>query len=231
MTRSIFYLTYNFLYQLKKAVKIGKPIIPALKYTSAYFKTNRNKIENPLESRLPWITHASVDQLEALLKPSMIGFEFGSGGSTLFLASRISQVISVEHDKEWKNLLDQKLIENKIDNVELILIEPEKGTDSNYGTRYGKQWLDFTFYNYASQIDKYPDNHFDYISIDGRARNACLKHAWPKLKKSGYLLFDNADRVGYQESTQFLKPYLYHQFYGPAVHYLSFTETHIYQKQ
>jgi hypothetical protein len=228
--RSFSIILYNYVYQLKKAWNLKKPLWPCLKYLQAYFKTNKDSKNNPLLLELPWITFGSVQQLEDLLKPSMKGFEFGSGGSTLFLSHRISVVHSVEHDKNWHSILNDHLQEQKISNVNLTLIEPEFGKVSGYSTKYGKEWVDYNFKKYVESILSFPDEYFEFISIDGRARNACLKLAWPKLKKGGILLFDNGDRDGYKESTDFLKPYLISKIYGPTVGYLSFMETHLYKK-
>jgi hypothetical protein len=56
-------------------------------------------------------------------------FEYGSGGSTTWWANLVSQVVSVEHDREWF----QKLIAKKPANVELIQI------DLIYGGEYSKK--------------------------------------------------------------------------------------------
>ncbi|MBI5865098.1 MAG: hypothetical protein HZB38_11445 [Planctomycetes bacterium] len=61
-----------------------------------------------------------------------------------------------------------------------------------------------TFEAYVRAIDQHPDATFDVILVDGRARPACIQHAIPKLKPSGWLVLDNADREHYQAAIRLL---------------------------
>jgi predicted O-methyltransferase YrrM len=63
---------------------------------------------------------------------------------------------------------------------------------------------ELSFEAYVKTIDNYPDNYFDLVVVDGRARPACIKHAVPKIKRGGVLILDNSDRDYYLESTRFL---------------------------
>src|SRR5438876_373724 len=40
---------------------------------------------SPLEFEIPWFSYAAIDFLKGFLHSQMVGFEYGSGGSTLFL--------------------------------------------------------------------------------------------------------------------------------------------------
>ncbi|HEY4655003.1 MAG TPA: class I SAM-dependent methyltransferase, partial [Cyclobacteriaceae bacterium] len=53
------------------------------------------------------------------------------------------------------------------------------------------------YHNYFSFITVFPNGHFDFIFIDGRARIECTLNAIPKLKKGGMLVLDNSDRDRY----------------------------------
>src|SRR5262245_28763699 len=55
----------------------------------------------PISAQVPWLTFGAVRFLESRLASTQRVFEYGSGGSTLFLARRVEQVISVEHDVRW----------------------------------------------------------------------------------------------------------------------------------
>lgn len=50
---------------------------------------------------LPWLTPQANAILTEWLKPSDIGFEWGSGRSTMWLATKVNRLTSVEHDKHW----------------------------------------------------------------------------------------------------------------------------------
>ena len=73
---------------------------------------------------MPWITFAAITYLKQVLSPDMRVFEYGTGGSTLFFARRVAEVISVEHDPVWYEQL-REIIENRnINNTHVQLIEP-----------------------------------------------------------------------------------------------------------
>ncbi len=42
------------------------------------------------------------------------------------------------------------------------------------------------FYYYFQEIQKYPDNYFDFVLIDGRARVACMINTIDKIKEKEY---------------------------------------------
>ena len=47
---------------------------------------------------LPWLTREAVDFLASWLQPSDHGLEWGSGRSTVWLAQRVSRLVSIEHN-------------------------------------------------------------------------------------------------------------------------------------
>lgn len=173
----------------------------AWRYLFAWRKSQK---KNGIDDELPWITFAAIDFLKATLKPNMKIFEFGSGGSTLFFADRVSEVISVEHNREWYQKVQEKLTERKIENVKLSLVEPEKSKNRNadYSAPLNymsssDEYKDYTFEKYAKSIELYPDEYFDVIFVDGRARPSCIYHSLKKVKKPGIIILDNAEREYY----------------------------------
>jgi hypothetical protein len=224
---SNFKILYNFLYQLKKTVKSGKPIMPVLPFVYKYIKFNRIRNKTAFDSELPWINIGALEYLIRILKPNMKVFEYGAGGSTLFLSKRVAEIVSVEHEKEWYYAMKQKI--KNSNNISLVYIEPIEISSSEYCSVYGRGWEKHSFEAYVKVIDQYPDSHFDLVVIDGRSRPACLRHALRKIKKGGYLLFDNSDRENYQNALNNIEDKLVYRMYGPAVNYLSFTQTSIYQ--
>src|SRR5882757_1229120 len=57
--------------------------------------------KSPATEKIPWICFSAIDRLKEIVRPDMSVFEYGSGGSTLFWASRVKTVVSIEHDKGW----------------------------------------------------------------------------------------------------------------------------------
>jgi predicted O-methyltransferase YrrM len=110
--------------------------------------------------------------LRDLLQPDWAVFEWGSGESTAFFAERVASVVSVEHDKAWKDAVEAVLYEHKLQAQVLLL--PEKLM--------------------PCAISSYPDQHFDLVFVDGldRTRVQCCEQAMPKVKPGGWLVLDDS---------------------------------------
>jgi predicted O-methyltransferase YrrM len=102
-------------------------------------------------------------------------FEFGSGYSTLWWASRAKQVVSCEHDQSWYEQLT-KLIPS---NVTLLYRELNNSP------------------SYANAIVDHGGT-FDIVVIDGRERLACANASLPFLSSRGVLVWDDTDRERYK---------------------------------
>ncbi|HKO93603.1 MAG TPA: hypothetical protein VJU61_20760, partial [Polyangiaceae bacterium] len=63
--------------------------------------TSQAVTRSPLGDEAPWIPFVARRWLARQLRPHLRVFEWGSGGSTLFLARRVAELVSVEHDAEW----------------------------------------------------------------------------------------------------------------------------------
>ena len=161
---------------------------------------------SPLALGLPWITFSAISYLESNLKSSDLVFEYGSGGSTTFFSKYCKFVESVDHDQEWETLVQKYLVENGISNVSLRFIpgtptsEPMGDTsdsDCYRSLTYGTRYADLTFENYVKSIDQFPDDHFDVVLVDGRARPACFRRSERHVKPGGMIILDNSDRKTY----------------------------------
>lgn len=130
---------------------------------------------------LPWVTYPFIDFISNRLKSEMEVFEFGSGNSTLWYAKKVKFITSVEHDKNWYDILKKEIPLN----VNLYFKE------LIYGGEYSK-------------ISTMPTEYFDIISIDGRDRVNCMKDSIKALKSDGIIVLDDSERVQYTEGIQFL---------------------------
>lgn len=160
---------------------------------------------SPLQDETPWITFRAIDWLDAFLKPDMDVFEYGAGGSTLYLAKRARRVVSVEHDEGFHKLVSSILTNRSIANCELMLHKAEPCNDAN--RRFAsqqKKYQELCFESYVKAIDAYPDHSFDLVLVDGRARMACVERARSKLKPGGALVLDNSDRHGYADALELM---------------------------
>ncbi len=130
---------------------------------------------------IPWCSYPFIKFIQSRLNKSLSVFEYGSGNSTLWFASRIKSIISVENDKGWYELVKMKLPSNS----KIIY------RDLEYGG------------NYAKEISQH-NQKFNIIIIDGRDRNYCAKLAVDFLTDDGVIFFDNADLPNYSEGVKYL---------------------------
>lgn len=172
------------------------------------------KDRNPWNDGKPWVTYRAVDFMEKVIGKDSLVFEYGSGGSTLYFAQKAKHLTSIEHHKEWYKIVDDVINQRNIVNCEYILREPEPRS----GHEYFRSTTDtkMAFKKYVTSINKFEDNHFDFVSVDGRARVQCVLEAIPKIKNGGYLMLDNSDRKDYFEAEMILRRMgsIEHRFFG-----------------
>ncbi|MBC7829380.1 MAG: hypothetical protein H7122_16655 [Chitinophagaceae bacterium] len=188
---------------------------------------------------MPWLSFSAIEHIKNIITADMTLFEFGSGGSTLFWASRVKHVISIEHDKLWHEKMKNEISNAGITNVDYYLIEAVNNpkllrkdflNPADYSSG-DELYSGKDFEQYVKKIDELPDQSLDVIVIDGRARPSCILHSIPKLKPKGHLIIDNSDREYYLKPFQFgAKNWKQWDHYGPAPFTYGFTQTSILQK-
>ena len=201
---------------IKFSVKlfIKNPGFTTLKTTIRFFpawKTHLANGKNSVTDSIPWLTFPSINFLNKNINKQMTVFEYGSGGSTLFWSERIKQIISVEHDKKWYEKVKKELELREIKHVSYFLLEAEEDPDfalkssanPNDYISDDENFVGQKFEQYVRKIDEYPDEYFDIILIDGRARPSCIAHGMKKLKPQGYLVIDNSERGYYFKRFEF----------------------------
>lgn len=170
-----------------------------------FFKWKKLANSNSVEAQLPWISFPVIDFLNTTVNSQTKVFEYGGGGSTVYFLRTAAQVVTVEHNKEWFEILKDKIGSNN--KWKPFFIEPENCSDydvtlcanpDKYFSK-DKDYVNMNFQEYASVIDTYENNYFDIVLVDGRARPSCIKHGIPKIKSGGYLILDNSEREYYME--------------------------------
>lgn len=133
---------------------------------------------------IPWLTEGSITFLEQYFQehPDAKVLEFGSGASTVWMAKRTPNLISVDHNPHWHDLVKQECKARGYMGVQLHL-RPMP---------------------YYGICDEFPQEYFDLILIDGRDRVECIRHSIPRLKKGGILMLDNSERGYYQPGIDLL---------------------------
>jgi hypothetical protein len=229
---------------LKKSVKslLRKPSLSAAYSDLRHFRDWKRYLapgKSPVSEGLPWITFAAIDRLNTIIRPDMEVFEYGSGGSTLFWASRVRKIVSVEHDRGWFEKMRAALPPGQAQKIHYLLVEPQ--VDATFASRdfhnpddyisSNQQYRGMNFEAYAKAIDAWPDRHFDLIVVDGRARPSCIKHAIPKLRANGWLMIDNSDRLYYLKPFSLKRPdWKEYRYDGPVPFMKEFSRTTLYQK-
>jgi precorrin-6B methylase 2 len=161
---------------------------------------------SPLDDVIPMMTFRAVAWLRRYLQPRMQIFEYGSGGSTPFFARRVEHVVSVEHDPEWYARTEERLRSLGLDNCTYVLRPAQPGANERFAST-DPAYRGLNFEAYVKTIAGYPDRRFDLVSVDGRARVACVLEAIAKVRSGGFLLLDDADRAEYAEALDALASY------------------------
>jgi len=143
---------------------------------------NKRPIDNK-NNVLPWYTYPFIKFLKDRLNNTMDVFEYGCGNSTMWFASKVRTVTSVENDKGWFDIVASST-ETVYPNINIEYSQVGDG--------------------YCEAITRHPCN-FDLIIIDGRDRVNCTKYALSKLKADGVVIFDNSDRAEYKDAYDLLE--------------------------
>eukprot|EP01084_Bolivina_argentea_P208216 355088_1 len=135
----------------------------------------------------PWWARDAVYIMSKLLNKQMIGIEYGTGISSIWLSMLTKYVIAMEHDKIWQigvNNITKKL------NVNNLLVFQE-----HLGRRYCELDYSHSFDNNPGGYE-WEKGKIDFFSMDGRLRYPATEWMLNWIKPhGGILLFDNSDRI------------------------------------
>lgn len=212
----------------------GTGLLPALRDYPAWRRALAGG--SPLDDAQPWITFAAARFLRRIVSHGTRVFEWGSGGSTLFLANLGAKSTSIEHDPAWYARVAPRLAA-RLDRPELRLIQPAPvdcphaaDDPAQYGSS-DPRFSGMSFEAYVHAIDRFADESFDLVLIDGRARPACIRRAIPKVRRGGWLVLDNADREHYARGIRLLDTgFTRRDFAGPIPYVEHFVCTSAWRK-
>ena len=147
-----------------------------------WIESYRRKIPIDREGEpLPWVTYSFIKFIDERLTRDMDIFEYGSGNSTLWYASRVNSVTSIENDIEWYEKIKETLPSNAEIYYEKLV----------YGGKYSK---------YITTIKK----QFHIVIVDGRDRINSIKNSINYATDDGVIVLDDSDRESYEEGIDFL---------------------------
>lgn len=153
-------------------------------------------IDDMVHLDIPWWSFDAIDAVDEKLSKTQNSrvFEWGSGASTVWLAKRADEVISVEHDPDWAKVVEPRL--KTFEHVKTVLVPPQTQGDIPSG-KFGFEGQYFD--DYVAAINDV-EGDFDLIVVDGRAREACIEVAINRLKPGGHILLDDFKRRRYQDA-------------------------------
>lgn len=130
----------------------------------------------------PWLTRSSINFLSSYLSKEDIGFEFGSGRSTIWLAKRVKTLYSQEHDNKWFNKVNYLIKFNNLSNVFYNLHGYSQEVNDT---------SDAFNEDYVRSLVSIKDNSLDFVLVDGVYRSICALQSLSKIKPGGILIIDN----------------------------------------
>lgn len=151
-----------------------------------------------LDQERPWLVDGAIRWLSAYLRPGMVGFEWGSGRSTLFFGRRCARLVSVEHTPKWHRKVRRRLRFHGLHAVEYLFVPEDASARPSpmrpeVWRRHGLTDRKPTFVAYADAILPLADASLDFVLVDGRARVECAANAAGKVKPGGILILDNSE--------------------------------------
>jgi hypothetical protein len=127
---------------------------------------------------IPWLTYSFMDFLFPRLTKEMVIGEYGAGSSSLYFASKVKAVYSIESDAVWY----EKIISNNVSNLNIKLASEET--------------YPIGFLNFAEPLD--------IVLIDGMQRVECAKKCLQFLKPDGVVIIDDTEQKEHSEGVTFL---------------------------
>jgi predicted O-methyltransferase YrrM len=153
--------------------------------------------------RRPWWPYEATTWMAEHLPGGARVFEYGGGGSTLWLEDQGAEVTVIEHHDEWAQQLavlapNTRVIKHGAGTVGKITSVVEPGF----------------FDDYVTCVADEPDDSFDLVIVDGRARVECVRRSMPKVKPGGLLVLDDTGRPRYRPAIMLLAGWERHVFQG-----------------
>ena len=179
---------------------------------------------SPLDLELPWWSLSAIREMEKHLNHSHRVFEWGSGGSSVFLAKRCKELTTIEHDPDWFEQVGAIINEQEIGNSQLLQRETNLENEKR-----------FLASPYATALQ----SKHDVIVIDGEdhfgpesrwsARESCfyLAEKWVS-KDGGLIVVDDSWRYPALRQKTNARKMVVHESIGPCRVGVTTTDFHYY---
>lgn len=177
------------VFNLLKGLQYSASVCRFLLRDQGYFRSvTDGEYRDEANGYIPWFTYPAIEALKNWDLSDKRVFEYGSGYSTLFWASRAKEVISVEHNPEWH----MKVARLAPANATIYLAPIDEAKNDYHPSAETLAELS----RYVEAINQ-TEGRFQIIVIDGYARSRvryqCARAALPHLDDNGLVILDNSD--------------------------------------
>lgn len=177
-----------------------------------------NKNLLPMDLGYPWWSYNAIFHVDKIVKGKKI-FEYGTGGSTIRYSKLAKSIVSVEDDLKWFEMMNKKLAEQKITNVNLLYVAFDFRSPKNFGS--------------SEYLNAVNNGDFDIIIIDGQdhtfqERITCFRHVEPMMKPGQYIIMDDYWRYEELSTTNNAKKLLIFESVGPGRYGVTSTAIFVY---
>eukprot|EP00884_Botryococcus_braunii_P003682 jgi/Botrbrau1/13314/Bobra.0315s0012.1 len=144
-----------------------------------------------------WMSVHEQMLIESYLDENNTMLEYGSGYSTLWFSQFVKYYYSIEHARDWFDIVKAEI--RSLPNVEyrLAAVDPGyRGWPGGFSEGNYEQ-----FEEYIKAVDGFVVQKFDRVLIDGRARAFCAKYILKYLHENSYIfIHDYEGRAMYHEN-------------------------------
>ena len=159
-------------------------------WTPRYFAARaRQEIDRVLNPDAPWIPALARGWLEKSLTGAERGIEWGSGRSTVWLASRLASLVSVEESPTWYDRVGAMLASARTNNVHLVLAPARDADGDDGGEEAGARRQ-----KYLLPESNLKAGAFQFALVDGCLRAHCSLQATHLISPGGLLVLDDSHR-------------------------------------
>ena len=172
---------------MKQAPKLGFNLLRSPRLITTIAPYARHPLRSNWDVGEPWWNHRAMQYVKARLPASGEAFEWGSGGSTVWLAAQGLHVTSIESDSKWAERVSRRCSSADVRYI--------PGADT--GTLRSEPQLDdegrHFFDAYVSAIDDVAPRSLDIVVIDGICRVQCARRTSDKVKPNGMVVLDDTN--------------------------------------
>ena len=149
-----------------------------------------------------WIARGIQYVLSRLLQNDMHALEWSTGSSSRYYLFFVGSLHSIEHDPSWATEAQQRI---RADLTKETITQWRLDAIGNTTAFTSGRGVDESEASFAAYVGaRLERTAYDFVSVDGRARSACLRRAWHQslVAPGGLLLLDNSRRPQYMQARQ-----------------------------